>query len=202
MKCHELGILILCYALALLPPFLAELWHDYSGVYYLYASRWTYIFNTSLLILLFALFLACLTHYAGRFRRFLFVLLMLALSFLGTVNLVHVALYDAPISVGAVDALLGTDLHEAIEYLTFHWTKGVMLALAIYGVGCLVIVVGMWRMLGLPRRCGRRDHVWAWPALLALAVVVYRFPGIAFYHVEAFQKKPLWSRLSELNRQV
>jgi len=201
-KCHELGLLTACYALALLPPFILELWRDYSGVYYLYQSRRNYILCTLLLIGLFSLGLACLTHYAGRFRRFLFACLMLALCFCGTVNLVHVALYDAPISVGAVDALLGTDLHEAVEYLSFHWTRGVVLSLVAYGGYFLAAVLGMWRVLGSSRRCRGGDHLWVWPALVALLVVAYRFPGIASYHLESFKKRPLWSRAAELNRQV
>ncbi len=35
LKFREMALLAFCYALALLPPFLAELWMNYSGVHYL-----------------------------------------------------------------------------------------------------------------------------------------------------------------------
>ena len=197
-----MAILFACFVLALLPPFLVELWHDYSGVYYLYDSRRNYIVNTSMLIVLFALGLACLTHYAGRFRRIVFAILLFVLSFFGIINLVHVAFYDAPLSVGAVDALLGTDLHEAMEYLSFHWTKAMVLSLVGYGVFFLATVGLTWKWLGRARRCRAKSHLWVWLALPVLMLLAYRFPAIAPYHVEHFHKRPLWSRAGELNRQV
>lgn len=201
-KCRELWLLIACYGLALLPPFAVELWKDYSGVYYLYDSRPNYILNTSLLIALFALGLACLTHYAGRFRRFLFAILLFFLTLFGIINLIHVALYDAPISVGAVDAVLGTDLHEAVEYLSFHWTNAVLLAIGGYGLFYAASLVVMWRRLGKRRTCGGSTHLWSFALFGGLLVGAYWFPPIAHYHVEAFEKRPIWSRAAELNRQV
>jgi len=197
---RELGILAACYALALLPPFLAEIWKDYSGVYYLYDSRRNYIVNTLLIIALLSLGLACLTQYAGRFQRYLFSVLLLLLSILGMTALVHVALYDAPISVGAVDALLGTDLHEAVEYLSFQWTTAMMLTVAGYALFYSVILWWSWRRL-LPRTC-IRSHLLAWCAILALVLLAYRYPAIASYHLKSFEERPLWSRAAELDRQV
>lgn len=194
--------MIACYVLALLPPFFVELWEDYSGVYYLYDSRGNYILNTLLIIGAIAVALAGLTHYAGRFRRFLFAILLFLLSLFAVINLIHVALYDAPLSVGAVDALLGTDLHEAVEYLSFHWTKALFASLLAYGLFFVGTLAFMWRRLRVVRSCGAKSHLLTWVALVALLVMAYYFPGIAPYHREAFEKRPIWSRAAELNRQV
>ncbi|MDL1870888.1 phosphoethanolamine transferase [Deltaproteobacteria bacterium PRO3] len=200
-KWREFGLLALCYALALLPPFLVELWKGYSGVYYLYDSRNPYILNTLLIASLFSLGLAWVTMHAGHLQRFVFALLLLPLTFLGTLALVHVALYDAPISVGAVDALLGTDLHEAKEYLSFHWNRGMTLSLAGYGALYIAAVFWAWRGLS-PGRPRAAAHVLAWSALAALALSAYRFPAIAAYNLKSFEQRPLWSRAAELNRQL
>ncbi|MCE9624344.1 MAG: phosphoethanolamine transferase [Deltaproteobacteria bacterium] len=200
-KARELGLLFLCYALVLLPPFFAELWKDYSGVYYLYDSRTSYIINTLLIVALLSLGLACLTQYLGRFQKFFFALVMLFLSFLGMLALIHVALYDAPISVGAVDALLGTDLHEATEYLTFHWTKAMMLSVGIYVVLYLVALLVAAPRLRRGRPCAP-SHLLGWSIVTGLVLLAYQYPAVATYNLERFNKRPIWSRAAELNRQL
>ncbi|MFO1464274.1 MAG: phosphoethanolamine transferase [bacterium] len=196
-----MGLLAACYALVLLPPFIVELWKDYSGVYYLYDSRRNYILNTSLILALLSLGLACLTQYARRLQGVVFALLLFFLSFLGMVALVHIFLYDAPISVGAVDALLGTDLHEAVEYLSFHWTPAVMITLGGYGIFYLVALGASWKWL-LPDGPCAVSHLLGWSAFLILAWLAYGYPAIASYHLKSFRERSLWSRASELNRQL
>lgn len=190
-----------CYVLILLPPFFAELWKNYSGVYYLYDNRANYIANTFLIIALLALTLACVTQYAGRFARKAFVLLMLLLSQLGMLALIHVALYDAPISVGAVDALLGTDLHEAVEYLSFHWSLPLILSVAGSWLLFFGLVAWSWRRFRREGPC-IVSHALTWSALLVLVLFAYQFPAVAGYNFDSFKNRPIWSRAAELNRQI
>jgi heptose-I-phosphate ethanolaminephosphotransferase len=200
-KLRELGLVATCYTLILLPPFIAELWKDYSGVYYLYDNRAHYIINTALIISLLALGLACVTQYAGRFQRIVFALVMLVLSYLGMLALIHVALYDAPISVGAVDALLGTDLHEALEYLSFNWTRPLILSVGTYVILFFGTLGWVWPRLSRERPCGL-SHVLAWSACLVLALLAYQYPAVAGHHRDTFSQRPIWSRAAELNHQV
>lgn len=200
-KYHRLGLLATCFALALLPPFIVEIWKDYSGVYYLYDSRRSYILNTALIIALLSLGLAGVTQLTGRFWRLSLSLLLLLISFLGVLALVHIALYDAPISVGAIDAILGTDLHEATEYLHFNWTSGMTLSLVGYGLFYLTTLWLIWRRPS-PNPPHIFSHALAIAGFTILALLAYRFPAIASYHWKSFEKRSLWSRASELNRQV
>ena len=198
---RELGIMAFCYGLILAPPFLAELWKNYSGVYYLFDRRSNYIINTSLILTLVALSLACLTQYTGRFQRFVFLIITFVLSCLGMIALIHVALYDAPISVGAVDALLGTDLHEAVEYLGFNWTLTFAMAVGLY-----VLLFALITGLILPRlRSGApclKSHAVAWCVLLLLGMLAYQFPAVAAHNQEILSQRNLWNRAAELNHQL
>jgi heptose-I-phosphate ethanolaminephosphotransferase len=189
------------YALALSLPFVAEWWKDYSGVYYLYDSRSSYSVNTMLIVALLALGLACVTQYAGRFQRVVFCLFILLLSLLGVVALIHVALYNAPISVGAMDAVLSTDLHEAVEYLSFHWNSALTLSVGSYLV---LFVIGMWwtwPRLSHGRPCAV-SHGVAWTTLLALVILAYQYPAVAARNRDDFGQKSLWARAAALNHQV
>lgn len=200
-KWREFALLFTCYALALAPPFLTEIWKNYSGVYYLYDSREKYILNTLLILLLISSALAWATQHTGKLKKTCFVLTMLSLSSLGTLALVHIALYDAPISVGAIDALLGTDLHEAVEYLSFHWTKAMLFSVSGYGILFLATLV--WIRPRLSRdRPKASAHFVIWAALGGLILLAYQFPSIAAYHHPSFDQRPIWSRAAELNRQL
>jgi heptose-I-phosphate ethanolaminephosphotransferase len=192
---------IACYTLILLPPFVAELWRGYSGVYYLYDSRNNYIVNTALIIALLSIGLACLTQYAGRLQRIVFISLLLSLTLLGGFALTHVFLYDAPISVGAVDAILGTDLHEAVEYLDFHWNLTLTLVAAGYWMLFLVTLILAWPRLRQHRLCPL-SHALAWSTLLLLVIVAYQFPAVASYHHDVLHQRSFLARAGELNHQV
>lgn len=198
---QELGLIACCYLLALLPPFLTEWVHDFSGVYYLYGTRSAYGVDTALIILLIALGLACLTEYFGRWRDSIFSVLISVLALLGALATGHVILYQAPISVGAVDALLGTDLHEALEFLSFQWNR----ALALTGVGFATL---LFASIGWVRPRLRQStnsflpHGIAWPLVLMLVVIAYQHPAVAAQNRSAVDNMQFWSRVYSLNNQV
>ncbi len=126
---------------------------------------------------------------------------MLCLSILAVFSLIHVALYDAPISVGAIDAILGTDAREAFEYLSFHWSKAVMISVGGYALFYLGILLWIRPRLTPERPC-LWSHLFTWPVLLGLILVAYQIPAVASYNLEHFGKRSLWGRAAELNQQV
>ncbi len=197
----ELGLIACCYLLALLPPFIAEWLNDYSGVYWLYDNRNTYGLDTSLIILLLALGLGCLTQYLGRWQRVGFTLLLSVLTLLGLIATGHVLLYGAPISVGAIDALLGTDLHEALEYLSFQWS--LPLASAAFGYAALLIAGIAWvrRRLHV-EQAYIAAHTIAWPLVIALVLATYQHPAVAVQNKAFVEEWQFWSRVNNLNNQV
>jgi heptose-I-phosphate ethanolaminephosphotransferase len=200
-SCKELGLITSCYLLALLPPFVAEWGHDFPGVYYLYDTRAAYGLDTALIILLIALGAACLTEYCGRLRGSIFTALISIFAVLGTLATGHVILYQAPISVGAVDALLGTDLHEALEFLGFQWN----LALAATGVGfAILFFVSIYWVRPRLRKSANflPSHGVVWPAVLILVFAAYQHPAVAAQHRDAVDKMQFWSRVYDLNNQV
>lgn len=197
----ELGLIACCYLLALLPPFFAEWAHDFPGVYYLYDTRTAYAVDTALIILLMALGAACLTEYCGRLRGSIFTALISIFSVLGALATSHVFLYQAPISVGAVDALLGTDLHEALEFLGFQWN----LALAITGVGfaALLFISIYWVRPRLRKESNfLHSHGLAWPLVVALVIAAYQHPAVAAQNRITVDNMQFWSRVYDLNNQV
>lgn len=197
----ELGLIVGCYLLALLPPFILEWYEDYSGVYYLYDRRSAYGVDTALIILLVAFGLGCLTEYFGRWRHLAFTALITVLSLLGVLAAGHVVLYGAPISVGAVDALLGTDLHEALEYLSFQWS----LSLAAIGAGFAALFLGsvIWvRPRLLLQSASFKPHGAVWPAVAVLVFATYQHPAVAAQHRLALDHMQFWSRVYDLNNQV
>lgn len=198
---RELGLTAASYALVLSLPFAAEILKDYSGVYYLYDSRIQYILNTIWIIGLISLLLACLTQLARRFQRIVFFLLMFFFSVLGMLALIHVLLYDAPISVGAVDALLGTDLREAMEYLGFHWTLRLALAIGGYWLLFAFLLGFAWPRLSHDGPCPL-SHAAAGAVLAVLVVLAYQFPAVAVRNQDRLSQRPLWSRAAELNHQL
>lgn len=197
---RELALIAGAYLLALLPPFLLEWYHDYSGVYWLYDNHRAYALDTSLIIVLFALGLGCLTQYLGRWQRAGFSLALLVLVFLGVLATSHVLLYGAPISVGAIDALLGTDVHEALEYLTFQWSG--KLAATVVGYTTLLVAALVWaRRLRLQQR-EFTAHGIAWPLVAVLVLLTYQHPAVAVQNKTDIAKWEFWSRVNTLNNQV
>lgn len=197
----ELGLIACCYLIALLPPFWAEWGHDFSGVYYLYDTRTAYGVDTTLIILLIALGLACLTEYFGRWRDSIFTALIVVLALLGTVATGHVILYQAPVSIGAVDALLGSDLHETLEFLSFQWN----LALAATGFGFGALVFGSICWVRPRLRQGTdsfRPHGVAWPLVFIMVMIAYQHPAVAAQNRIAVENMQFWSRVYDLNNQV
>lgn len=200
-KGRELAFIALAYLLALLPPFLLEWINDYAGVYWLYDSHRAYALDTTLIIVLFALGLACLTQYLGRWQRAGFSLAIAVLALLGSFATGHVLLYGAPISVGAIDALLGTDLHEALEFLSFQWSW----KLAGSGVAYVLLVAAslVWARRHLQVR--QREfalHGVAWPLVLVLVLLTYQHPAVAVQNRTDIAKWQFWSRVNTLNNQV
>lgn len=197
----ELGLIVSCYLLALLPPFLLEWSRDFSGVYHLYDKRSAYGIDTALIILSVACGLGCITEYFGRWRHIVFALLISALSLLGIFAAGHVILYGAPISVGAIDALLGTDLHEALEYVSFQWN----LPLAIVCFGFLTLLLGciFWvrPQLRVPTN-SFTPHGAMWPAIVVLVLATYQHPAVAVQNRVALEHMQFWSRVYDLNNQV
>lgn len=200
---RELGSISLYYLLALLPPFLLEWVHDYSGVYWLYDRKASYGIDTTLIIVLLALGLGCLTQYLGRWQRTGFSLAMGWLVLLGVFGSGHVLLYGAPISVGAIDALLGTDVHEALEYLSFQWSWKLGCTLAGY---LALLAASLWwarRHLRAPARQQRFAlHGLAWPLVAVLILATYQHPAVAVQHKADMAKWQFWSRVNTLNNQV
>ena len=197
----EFGLIACCYLLALLPPFLIEWVHDFPGVYYLYGTRAAYGVDTALIIVWVSLGLACLTEYFGRWRDSIFSALISLLVLLGALATGHVIVYQAPISVGAVDALLGTDLHEALEFLSFQWSR----ALAVTGFGfALLLMVGIcWVRPRL--REGTHSflpHGIAWPLVFISVAIAYQHPAVAAQNRIAVDKMQFWLRMYNLNNQV
>jgi heptose-I-phosphate ethanolaminephosphotransferase len=197
----ELGLIACCYLLALLPPFIVEWLNDYSGVYWLYDNRDAYGLNTSLIILLFAVGLACLTQYLGRYQRAGFALIITVLVTLGIVATAHVVLYGAPISVGAIDALLGTDIHEALEYLSFQWSA--RLAFTAVGYAALLAVSIGWvrRQLNIEQQ-HFAVHGIAWPLVIVLVLAAYQHPAVAVQNKTFVAQWQFWARVHNLNNQV
>jgi len=197
----ELGLIACCYLLALLPPFIVEWLNDYSGVYWLYDSRDAYGIDTTLIIMLFAVGLACLTQYLGRWQRAGFTLIIALLVLLGVIATAHVVLYGAPISVGAIDALLGTDMHEALEYLSFQWSG--KLALTAVGYAALLLVSIGWARRQL---CVDEQffavHGIAWPLVIVLVLVTYQHPAVAVQNKTTVAQWQFWARVHNLNNQV
>jgi glucan phosphoethanolaminetransferase (alkaline phosphatase superfamily) len=197
----ELGLIACCYLLALLPAFILEWRSDFSGVYYLYDTRGAYGVDTTLIILLVALGLACVTEYFGRWRHIAFTLLITVLTLLGILATGHVLLYRAPISVGAVDALLGTDLHEAVEFLSFQWSLA--LAITCAGFAALLLVGIFWVRPQLQVRSNSfLLHGIAWPLVIVLVLITYQHPAVAAQNRSAFERMQFWSRVYDLNNQV
>jgi heptose-I-phosphate ethanolaminephosphotransferase len=197
----ELGLIVGCYLLALLPPFILEWYEDFSGVYYLYDRRSAYGIDTALIILLVAFGLGCVTEYFGRWRHIAFTSIIAVLSLLGVLAAGHVALYGAPISVGAVDALLGTDLHEALEFLSFQWSP----SLALIGVGFAALFLGsvVWVRPRLRMQpASFIPHGAVWPAMAVLVFATYQHPAVAAQHRAALDHMQFWSRVYDLNNQV
>lgn len=197
----EFGLIASCYLLALLPPFIMEWWSDFSGVYYLYDRRNAYGVDTLLIILLVALGLGCVTEYFGRWRYAVFTLLISALALLGVLAAGHVILYGAPISVGAIDALLGTDLHEALEFLSFQWSP----ALAAVCAGFAALLLGSIVWVRPQLRAESRSfmpHGVAWPVVIVLTLVTYQHPAVAAQNRVAVERMQFWSRVYDLNNQV
>lgn len=198
---RELGIITLCYLLALLPPFLLEWINDYSGVYWLYDNHNAYALDTTLIIVLFAVGLACLTQYLGGWQRAGFSLAISALVLLGVFATGHVLLYGAPISVGAIDALLGTDVHEALEYLSFQWSW--KLASTAIGYVVLLVLSIVWAKRSLQARQQRFAlHGLAWPLVVVLVLATYQHPAVAVQNKADIAKWQFWSRVNTLNNQV
>ncbi|MDB6061412.1 MAG: sulfatase [Verrucomicrobiaceae bacterium] len=197
----ELGLITCCYLLSLLPPFILEWWRDFSGVYYLYDKRNSYGIDTLLIVVLVAMGLGCVTEYFGRWRHIVFTLLIFFLVFLGMLATGHVVLYGAPISVGAIDALLGTDLHEAMEFLSFQWSY----ALAATCAGFAILLVGsvFWITPQLRIRANSfLPHGFAWPLFAVLVLAVYQHPAVAAQNRAAVAQMQFWSRVYDLNNQV
>jgi heptose-I-phosphate ethanolaminephosphotransferase len=185
----------------LLPPFLIEWRHDFPGVYYLYGTRSAYGADTALIILLMSLGLACLTEYFGCWRDSIFSVLISMLVLLGALATGHVFLYQAPISVGAVDALLGTDLHEALEFLSFQWSR----PLAAVGIGFAALLIGSICWVRPRLREGTYSflpHGIAWPLVFILVVIAYQHPAVAAQNRIAVDNMQFWSRVYNLNNQV
>lgn len=200
---RELGSISLFYLLALLPPFLLEWVHDYSGVYWLYDRKASYGLDTTLIIVLLALGLGCLTQYLGRWQRTGFSLAMGWLVLLGVFGSGHVLLYGAPISVGAIDALLGTDVHEALEYLSFQWSWKLGCTLAGYLVLLTTGLLWARRHLRAPARQQRfAHHGLAWPLVAVLILATYQHPAVAVQHKADMAKWQFWSKVNTLNNQV
>lgn len=197
----ELGLIVGCYLLALLPPFLLELYRDFSGVYHLYDNRSAYGIDTALIILLVACGLGCLTEYFGRWRHIVFALVIAALSLLGVFAAGHVALYGAPISVGAIDAVLGTDLHEALEYVSFQWNLS--LALICFGFSALLLVCIFWIRPKLRiQTYSFTPHGAMLPIIVVLILATYQHPAVAVQNRVALERMQFWSRVYDLNNQV
>lgn len=201
-KGRQLGVIAGCYLLALLPPFLLEWINDYSGVYWLYDNNNAYARDTALIIALFAVGLGCLTQYLGRWQRAGFSTAIAALVLLGAFATGHVLLYGAPISVGAIDALLGTDLHEALEFLSFQWSWKLALALLAYAALFAGSLAWARRSLWVRPRQDFALHGIAWPLVIALVLATYQHPAVAMQNRADMAKWGFWSRVNTLNNQV
>ncbi len=200
-KWTELGWLTGWYLLGLLPAFALEWIYDFPGVYYLYDKRAAYAFDTSLIVLLLALFLACCTQYLGRLQSAGFILITTFLTISGLIASAHVALYAAPISVGAIDAMLGTDLHEAVEYLHFQFS----LKLALIVSGFLLYLLNS--LLWLRKKINAHPpcplaHSGAAMCLVALIVFGYQRAAVAAQTQQWPEMQHWWTRASLLNMQV
>jgi heptose-I-phosphate ethanolaminephosphotransferase len=194
--------LMLCYALALFPAFIAEWCFNFPGLYALYSNRISYGVDTSLVILLLSGALACLTQYTYRWQKPIFGLLFTLLCFIGLLATAHAKLYAAPISVGAIDALLGTDLHEAAEFLHFQFS--LVLGWMLVGF-VLILLFGLLfirpRLAPLAPLC-LKSHLATYALLCVLGLFSYQHPAFAAENLRAEWLQSFSSRFGTLNYQV
>ena len=194
--------LMLCYALALLPAFIAEWWFDFPSLYALYSNRISYGMDTSLVILLWSGALACLTQYTYRWQKPVFSLVFTLLCVIGLIATAHAKLYAAPVSVGAIDALLGTDLHEAAEFLHFQFS--LVLGLILVGF-VLILLFGLLfirlRLAPLAPPC-MKSHAATYVLLCVLGLSSYQHPAFATDNLRAEWLQSFSSRFGTLNYQV
>lgn len=198
---HALLALALAYGLAMFSGFAVE-WHaNFPGVYSLYDDRTRYGIDTLLVMLLLSLALACITQYTGRVQRLVFSLLFTLLTLNSFVATAHAKLYAAPVSVGAIDALLGTDLHEAGEFLRFQFSVSLCLILAGF-VGLLVWGLGWLRpRLWIHPVCFR-THLIAGALVAGLTWFSYGHPAFSAAKQNEPWLQPFGTRFNILNNQI
>ena len=200
---HRVSLLgmAVCYALAMLPALAAEWYFDFPGLYSLYSSRVSYGVDTSLVIALLGILFACFTQYCGRAQRAVFSLLFSFLCLTSLIASAHAKLYAAPISVGAIDALLGTDFHEATEFLLFQFSP--VLAFIVIGHGCLMSagLVLLRPRLAITPVC-LKTHAVAFTLFGVLFIASYQNPAFALENRTASWLQPFSARFGTLNYQV